>query len=69
MKMDKDSIANMDIQSILQTGMNVVTSPSAFFRGMPRTGGYIEPFVFMVAMGVIAGVIKTILTFLDYTFL
>ena len=58
--MDKESIANIDVRSILQTGVNVVTSPLAFFRGMPRTGGYLEPFLFMAAMGVVAGGIKTV---------
>jgi hypothetical protein len=66
--MDKDSIANIDIQSILQTGVNVIMSPSAFFRGMPRTGGYLEPFLFMVAMGVIAGLIKTVLSIIGLQF-
>ena len=59
--MDKKSIDNIDIWSILKTGVNVVMSPFAFFRGMPRMGGYLEPFLFLVAMGVIAGVIKTVL--------
>jgi hypothetical protein len=66
--MDKDSIANIDIRSILQTGVNVITSPSVFFRGMPRTGGYLEPFLFMVVMGVITGVIKAVLSILGLHF-
>ena len=46
--------------SIQKTAMSVLTSPSAFFREMPKTGGFVEPLIFMVVMGVISGLIQTL---------
>jgi len=54
----------MDFTTIPQTAMKVLTSPSEFFRGMPKTGGFVEPLVFMIAMGVVAGLLQSILSVL-----
>lgn len=54
----------IDLARIPQTAMNVLTSPSEFFKGMPRTGGFVEPLVFMIAMGVVAGLLQSILSVL-----
>jgi hypothetical protein len=45
--------------------MNVLTSPSSFFREMPKTGGFVEPLIFMVIMGVISGLIQTIFSIIS----
>src|SRR3989338_1047508 len=47
-----------------QTAIKVLTSPAAFFREMPKTGGFVEPLVFMVVMGVISGLIQAALSLL-----
>lgn len=39
----------------------VITNPVSFFREMPKTGGFLEPMVFLAGMGVISGIISTIL--------
>lgn len=44
-----------------QTAVNVVTRPSEFFQSMPKTGGFLEPLVFAVIMGVITGIVHAIL--------
>ncbi len=49
---------NIDFASIPQTAIKVVTSPAEFFRQMPKTGGFLEPLVFMVVMGVVSGVLS-----------
>jgi len=49
---------NIDFAAIPQTAIKVVTSPAEFFRQMPKTGGFLEPLVFMVVMGVISGVLS-----------
>jgi hypothetical protein len=49
----------IDFAAIPQTAIKVLSSPSAFFREMPKTGGFVEPLVFMVVMGVIGGLIQT----------
>jgi len=48
------------LASVQKTAMSVLTSPSAFFREMPKTGGFVEPLIFMVIMGIISGLIQTI---------
>ena len=51
---------SINLTSIQKTAMTVLTSPSVFFRGMPKTGGFVEPLIFMVIMGVIGGLIQTV---------
>jgi hypothetical protein len=56
------------LASIQKTAMSVLTSPSAFFREMPKTGGFVEPLIFMVIMGVIGGLIQTIFSIVGLRF-
>ncbi len=51
----------MNFAAIPQTALNVVTKPSAFFKGMPKSGGFMEPLVFVVMIGVITGVIQAMI--------
>jgi hypothetical protein len=51
---------SIDLASMQKTAMSVLTSPSAFFREMPKTGGFVEPLIFMVIMGIISGLIQTV---------
>lgn len=51
----------IDFAAIPQTAIKVLTSPSAFFREMPKTGGFIEPLVFALVMGIIGGLIQAVL--------
>jgi len=53
------NIAGMPDQAI-----GVITAPRAFFRGMARTGGYIDPIVFLVVMGLAAALIQIVLGFM-----
>src|SRR3990172_5655810 len=55
---------SIDFAAIPQTAVKVLTSPSEFFRHMPKTGGFVEPLVFMIAMGVAAGLLGSILSVL-----
>ncbi len=38
----------------------IFTNPAGFYREMPKTGGLTEPLVFMVVMGVVAGLIRSV---------
>jgi hypothetical protein len=51
---------SINLSSIQKTAVSVLTSPSPFFREMPKTGGFVEPLIFMVIMGIISGLIQTI---------
>jgi len=50
----------INLTEIRDTAIKVLTSPSEFFREMPKTGGFVEPLIFMVVMGVIGGLILSI---------
>jgi hypothetical protein len=56
---------SINLTSIQKTAMSVLTSPSAFFREMPKTGGFVEPLIFMVVMGIISGLIQTIFSIIS----
>jgi hypothetical protein len=62
--MDAQQTKNIDFAAIPQTAVKVVTSPAAFFRGMQKSGGFIEPLVFMVVMGLVSGIIQAVLSIL-----
>ncbi|MBI5097640.1 MAG: YIP1 family protein [Nitrospirae bacterium] len=50
----------IDFAAIPQKAINVLRSPSIFYREMPKAGGFVEPLVFMVVMGVIGGLLQFI---------
>ena len=52
--------SDIDFAAIPQTAINVITSPATFFREMPKTGGFGDPLLFMVAMGGVSGLVKAI---------
>lgn len=62
--MDKN-ISGIDLQAYYSQYMiiiqKIITAPAQFYREMPKSGGFVEPLVFMVAMGVVAGLIQMIL--------
>jgi len=55
---------SIDFAAMPRTAINVVTKPAEFFQGMPKTGGFLEPLVFAVILGVMVGIIQTILGFI-----
>ena len=59
--MDNKSI---DFAAMPQTAIKVVTSPAVFFKQMPKTGGFGEPLVFMMVMGLVAGIVNAVLSFI-----
>lgn len=58
--------SKIDFAKIPQTAKKVLTSPPEFFREMPKTGGFVEPLVFMIAMGIVAGLLQSILAVLRF---
>ncbi len=53
----------IDFAAIPRTAIKVIVSPAVFFREMPKTGGFVEPLVFMMVMGVTAGIVNVALSF------
>jgi len=57
-----------NITSIITTMREVILNPAGFFRKMPRSGGFIEPVIFVASMSFIVGIINLILWTLDLGF-
>lgn len=55
---------NINFAAMPQTAITVITKPGDFFQSMPRTGRFLEPLLFAVVMGVIAGIIYAVLSLL-----
>jgi len=51
-----------NINNILNTAVNVIRNPLEFYRDLQKTGGFVEPLIFAVAMGLVSGVITAILS-------
>jgi len=48
-------------RDIPRTAISVVVRPAEFFRGMSKTGGFHEPFVFVIVMGLAACIVQVLL--------
>ena len=46
---------------LIRTALKVITTPAAFFREMPKTGGFVEPLLFLIAVGAVTGVVTAML--------
>jgi len=51
---------DIDFAAMPQTAINVITSPAAFFREMPKAGGFGDPLLFMIIMGGVSGLVQAI---------
>lgn len=50
------------IKGVLPAAKEVIISPADFYSRMPRTGGFLQPLVFMVVLGVVSGLILALLS-------
>ncbi len=58
--------SRVDFSAIPNQVIKVVTNPVGFYRDMPRSGGFIEPLVFLVVMAVFAGVLTAVLSLVGF---
>ncbi len=61
-KLQGEGPKKVDLQEIIETMMQVIKNPAGFFRSMEKTGGLVDPIVFLIVMGVFCGLIQAILT-------
>jgi hypothetical protein len=54
-----------DINDIIKKVKSILTQPAVFFKEMPKTGGYVEPLIFVGTMGLAAGVVMAILNLIQ----
>jgi hypothetical protein len=52
------------LPDILEKARTVLTAPGAFYRLMPRSGGFLEPVLFMIVMAIVGVIIFIALGFL-----
>ena len=50
------------ISLITEIVVKVITNPIGFFREMPKTGGFLFPIIFMVAMGIVGSIMRVIMS-------
>lgn len=55
-----------DFESIPRIAIQVITNPVDFYKRMKKSGGYIEPLVFMIALSVVAGVLSAALSLFGF---
>ena len=61
-----DAQKKSPVQGIIDTVQKVILNPIEFYRGMAKTGGFVEPLIFAVVLGVVTGVIQAILGFFHF---
>jgi hypothetical protein len=66
--MDHKTFSEVNIQdqitSFMNTAVMVIKNPVGFFKTMPKTGGFVEPLIFLALIGVVGGLVQTILSIL-----
>lgn len=58
----QEEMEGFNINDIINKVVALFTKPAAFFKEMPKTGGYVEPLIFVAIMGLLAGVVAAILS-------
>jgi hypothetical protein len=56
----------LDISGIPGIAIRVITDPAGFYQSMPKSGGLIEPLIFMVVLAVVAGVLSAVLSLFGF---
>jgi hypothetical protein len=65
-KMANKTFSEINIQDQIAASVNtaiaVVTNPIGFFKTMPKTGGLVEPLIFLALIGGVGGILQAILS-------
>ncbi|GHA19097.1 hypothetical protein GCM10008090_31090 [Arenicella chitinivorans] len=56
-----DTSPPFDINSVIADAKKIITDPVGFYRNMPQTGGFVDPILFVVCMGLVTAVIGFVL--------
>lgn len=63
--MEKENIQSEiqeQIRGILPAAREVIVNPGEFYARMPKTGGFLQPLVFMVVLGLASGLLLSVLS-------
>lgn len=63
-RQDEESIVAMQpgLEEIPALAKKVITDPVGFYQDMPKSGGLINPLIFMVVLSLVAGVLSAVLS-------
>ncbi|MEI8139704.1 MAG: YIP1 family protein [bacterium] len=67
-----DNVTGMDaqkkspMQGIIDTAKQVIMNPAEFYRGMSKVGGFGDPLIFAVVIGVVTGLVQAVLGMLHF---
>lgn len=61
-------IKEYDFAEIPQKALNILTKPVDFFKSMHKSGGFLEPVIFAIIMGIVAGIIQAIINILGLSY-
>ena len=56
-----------DLGTVIAQATQVITDPGGFYRGMAKGGGYSEPLIFALVMGVVSGLVFGVLSIIGLT--
>ena len=62
-------VKEINFAAIPQTTLKILTKPAEFFKTMPKTGGFLEPLIFALIMGIIAGIIHAIISMFGLSYI
>ncbi|MGI9317694.1 MAG: YIP1 family protein [bacterium] len=52
--------SGFDINTVISDAKKVLLQPAEFYRGMAKSGGYVEPLIYVIVMGFVAGILATL---------
>lgn len=55
--LDENVSSPFDINTVISDAKKIVTQPRAFYRDMPRTGGFTNPLLFVVSIAIVMAVV------------
>ncbi len=53
-----------DISKVIEDAKSIITNPVGFYRNLSKTGGFVEPLIYVVVMAAIAAAIMLIFSFI-----
>src|SRR4030066_71801 len=62
-------VKEIDFALIPQKALNILTKPAEFFKTMHKAGGFLEPLIFALVMGIIAGIIHALISILGLSYI
>ena len=55
-----------DLDQMTSMALKVITDPVGFYRQMPKTGGLIDPLMFMVVLAVLTGLVSAVFSIFGF---